>query len=124
MLMNEIASAEDTLELYKLINDSVWAALQKQQTEEKERKAAAQRAAAAKRSVRKPTAAATKKPPAPAAPPPKPLPVQPQVKSAVQPQAQQLTKTVAVAAPSYEDALRLGLQQRQPFVQRNAKYAG
>ncbi|MFM1906608.1 MAG: hypothetical protein RLZZ591_285 [Pseudomonadota bacterium] len=53
MLMNEIASAADTLELYKLINDSVWSALQKLQREENERKAAARRAAAANRSSRK-----------------------------------------------------------------------
>lgn len=54
MLMNEIASAADTLELYKLVNDSVWAALQKLQRDERERNAAARRAAAAKRSSRKP----------------------------------------------------------------------
>ena len=57
MLMNEIASAEDTLELWKMVNDSVWAALQKLQTEEKMRKAAEQRAAA-KRGSRKPKRAA------------------------------------------------------------------
>ena len=123
MLMNEITSAGDTLELWKMVNDSVWAALQKLQTEEKNRKAAAQRAAA-KRSPRKPKVAAIKKPPAPTAPPLKPLPVQPQVQAPAQPQVQQQTSAVAVAAPSEEDALRLGLQQRQPNVGKNAKYAG
>lgn len=72
----EIASAEDQMALWKLINDNVWAAINQQARDEAERKAAAQRAAkfkggkrkskGASPSVRLPLPPPTKK----AAPPP------------------------------------------------------
>jgi hypothetical protein len=45
MRMMEIASAEEQIALWKLINDNVWAAINQQARDEAERKAAAQRAA-------------------------------------------------------------------------------
>jgi hypothetical protein len=72
----EIASAEEQMALWKLINDNVWAAINQQARDEGERKAAAQRAAkfkggrrkskGASPSVRLPLPPPTKK----AAPPP------------------------------------------------------
>lgn len=108
MLMNEIASAEDTLELYKLVNDSVWAALQKQKTEEKERKAAAQRAAAAKRSVRKPKRAA--KSYSPVNVPPYPTP------------ANASLKTNAASAATTQPTTAAG-SAANPTAKSNAAYA-
>jgi hypothetical protein len=49
----EIASAEEQLALWKLINDNVWAAINQQARDEAERKAAAQRAAKLKGGKRK-----------------------------------------------------------------------
>jgi hypothetical protein len=64
MLMNEIASAADTLELWKLVNDSVWASLQQLQKAEQEREAAAKKAAAkrvpSKRGISNPRVAQSK----------------------------------------------------------------
>lgn len=70
MLMFEVASAADTLELWKLINDNVWAALQKMQRDENERMAAQRRSAAqrvpSKRSAKpKAMPTATPQPPKP-----------------------------------------------------------
>ena len=45
MRLMEIASAEEQMALWKLINDNVWAAISQQARDEAERKAAAQRAA-------------------------------------------------------------------------------
>ena len=42
MRINEITSAEDQLELWKLISNSVWQTIQQQQQEEQKRKAQAQ----------------------------------------------------------------------------------
>lgn len=73
----EIASAEEQLALWKLVNDSVWAAIQQQSSDERKRKAAqsaarkpkskTKRAATGRRSPQKPI---TYKPP----PRPKPRP--------------------------------------------------
>ena len=41
MRINEIASAEEQIELWKLISNSVWQSLQQQEREEQQRKAAA-----------------------------------------------------------------------------------
>lgn len=45
MRLMEIASAEEQMALWKLVNDNVWAAINQQARDEAERKAAAQRAA-------------------------------------------------------------------------------
>jgi len=45
MRLMEIASAEEQMALWKLVNDNVWAAINQQARAEAERKAAAQRAA-------------------------------------------------------------------------------
>jgi hypothetical protein len=70
MKFNEIASAEEQLALWKLVNDSVWAAIQKQSAEERKRratqsaarkpKAKLKRAGAGRRAPKKPI---TYKPP-------------------------------------------------------------
>lgn len=52
MLMFEIVSAADALELWKMVNDNVWQSLQQLEKEENERKAAAARSAASKRGKR------------------------------------------------------------------------
>ncbi len=53
MRLMEIASAEEQMALWKLINDNVWAAINQQARDEAERKAAAQRAAKLKGGKRK-----------------------------------------------------------------------
>lgn len=52
MRIFEIADAEAQLALWKLVNDSVWTAIQTQQHEEAKQKAAAQQQKKAKRSKR------------------------------------------------------------------------
>ncbi len=76
MRLMEIASAEEQMALWKLINDNVWAAINQQARDEAERKAAAQRAAKLKGGKRKSKGASpsVRLPPPPptkkAAPPP------------------------------------------------------
>lgn len=76
MRLMEIASAEEQMALWKLINDNVWAAINQQARDEAERKAAAQRAAKLKGAKRKSKGASpsVRLPPPPptkkAAPPP------------------------------------------------------
>jgi len=79
MRLMEIASAEEQMALWKLINDNVWAAINQQARDEAERKAAAQRAAKLKGGKRKlkGVAPSVRLPPPPptkkAAPPPQQL---------------------------------------------------
>jgi hypothetical protein len=112
MLMNEIVSAADTLELWKLVNDSVWQSLQRLQREEQARKAATQRAAAAKRnkrSLRVPKGKAPSRPQQPPAPVQMPTTVQP-------PKPQQLARAAAIPpAPT--------LNRQQPQNQLSQKPA-
>jgi hypothetical protein len=68
MRIFEIADAEAQLALWKLVNDSVWTAIQTQQHEEAKQKAAAQQQKKAKRSKRIASA------PAPIPKTPKPAP--------------------------------------------------
>lgn len=76
MRLMEIASAEEQMALWKLINDNVWAAINQQARDEAERKAAAQRASKLKGGKRKSKGASpsVRLPPPPptkkAAPPP------------------------------------------------------
>lgn len=63
MRINEIASAQEQIELWKLISNSVWQSLQQQQQEEQKRKAAD---AAKRKSGPKPKAKARPRTPIPA----------------------------------------------------------
>ena len=76
MRLMEIASAEEQMALWKLVNDNVWAAIKQQARDEAERKAAAQRNAKLKGGKPKAKGAAPSlripptPPPKKAAPPP------------------------------------------------------
>ncbi len=76
MRLLEIASAEEQMALWKLVNDNVWAAINQQARDEAERKAAAQRTAKLKGGKGKVKGVATSvripltPPPKKAAPPP------------------------------------------------------
>lgn len=112
MRLMEIASAEEQMALWKLINDNVWAAINQQARDEAERKAAAQRAAKLKGGKRKlkgatPSVRLSPLPPTKKAAPPPPQ----QQKSAVgapqlqtraanpQPLAAQPTQPIAAQKP-------------------------
>lgn len=91
MRLMEIASAEEQMALWKLVNDNVWAAINQQARDEAERKAAAQRAAKLKGGKRMTKGAA----------PSIRLPTPPSPKKAAPPQAPQQKSAV-------------GLQQKPP----------
>ena len=83
MRLMEIASAEEQMALWKLVNDNVWAAINQQARDEAERKAAAQRAAKLKGGKGKLKGVATSVR-IPSPPPPKkavPPPTQQQIKA-------------------------------------------
>jgi len=105
MFMYEVASAADTLALWKMVNDSVWASLQQLQKEEDELRAAAQRAVASKR-IKRPTAVAGAKP---KFSPPTPVTRSPVSTSA--PMPQQMARVAAVPPASQNTA--------QPVMQPN-----
>lgn len=65
----EIASAEEQMALWKLINDNVWAAIHQQARDEAERKAAAQRAATPQQTLAQPTQPTARQQPLPSAQP-------------------------------------------------------
>jgi hypothetical protein len=118
MRLMEIASAEEQMALWKLINDNVWAAINQQARDEAERKAAAQRAAKLKGSKRKTKGAAPslRLPPTPlpkkAAPP-----QQPQQKSAVGVQQQPpraANPQQTLAQPTQPTARQQPLPSAQP----------
>lgn len=111
MLMNEIASAADTLELWKMVNDKVWDSLQQLQRDEQARKAA-EKKAAAKRVPRKRSSANKPQPSRPQAPPPPKAPTsQPTV-------PQQMARLSAVKP---QPPVRYGLQPQPPSPQNTAK---
>lgn len=76
MRLLEIASAEEQMALWKLVNDNVWAAINQQARDEAERKAAAQRTAKLKsgkgkvKGVATPVRIPSPPPPKMAVPPP------------------------------------------------------
>jgi hypothetical protein len=115
MLMNEVASAADTLELWKMINDSVWASLQQLQKAEQERKAAQKKTAAKRpsptRGVRNPRVVQSKPQQRP------PQQQQTTVKAVQQPQPQQVAR---VAAVPLQQPTRYGLQPLQTVPQKPA----
>lgn len=119
MRMVEIASAEEQMALWKLINDNVWAAINQQARDEVERKAAEQRAAKLKGGKRK-TKGATPSLRLPPPPPPKKAAStqQPQQKSAVS-ALQQPTRAAMLKQPSQPTAL----QQPMPLGQPSASAA-
>ena len=117
MRLVEIASAEEQMALWKLINDNVWAAINQQARDEAERKAAEQRAAKLKGGNRK-TKGAT---PSLRLPPPstakKAAPLQqPQQKSAVGVQ-QQPSRAATPQRPSTQTSRPSARQQPIPSAQ-------
>ena len=72
MRINEIASAEEQIELWKLVSNNMWQALQQQQHEEQKRKA---EAAAKKKATPKLKGGARSVHPIPSPPPPPQPPV-------------------------------------------------
>lgn len=118
MRLMEIASAEEQMALWKLINDNVWAAINQQARDEAERKAAEQRAAKLKGGRRK-TKGATPSLRLPPPPPPKKAapPQQQQQKSAVGVQQQPLraaTPQQLSAKPTQPTASQQPLPSAQP----------
>lgn len=113
MLMNEVASAADTLELWKMINDSVWSSLQQLQKAEEERKAAQKKAEAKsappKRGVPNPRVATSK--------PQRPV-QQKQLATTNAVQSTQPQQVARVAAVQPQPPTRYGLQPQRAVPQK------
>lgn len=89
MRIFEIADAEAQLALWKLVNDSVWTAIQTQQHEQAKQKAAAQQQKKAKRSTKRISKRSMSVPlPPPKVPMPTAKPKQPPIQKAVTPTQQ------------------------------------
>ncbi len=105
MRIFEIADAEAQLALWKLVNDSVWTAIQTQQHEQAKQKAAAQQQKNAKRSTKRLSKRSMSVPlPPPKVPMPTAKPKQPPIQKAVTPTQQNanphLNPQVKVPHPS------------------------
>jgi hypothetical protein len=86
MRIFEIADAEAQLALWKLVNDSVWTAIQTQQHEQAKQKAAAQQQKKAKRSTKRISKRSMSVPlPPPKVPMPTAKPKQPPIQKATNP---------------------------------------
>ena len=86
MRIFEIADAEAQLALWKLVNDSVWTAIQTQQHEQAKQKAAAQQQKKAKRSTKRISKRSMSVPlPPPKVPMPTTKPKQPLIQKAATP---------------------------------------
>ena len=89
MRIFEIADAEAQLALWKLVNDSVWTAIQTQQHEQAKQKAAAQQQKKAKRSTKRISKRSISVPlPPPKVPMPTAKPKQPPIQKAATPTQQ------------------------------------
>ena len=89
MRIFEIADAEAQLALWKLVNDSVWTAIQTQQHEQAKQKAAAQQQKKAKRSTKRISKRSMSVPlPPPKVPMPTAKPTQPPIQKAATPTQQ------------------------------------
>ena len=89
MRIFEIADAEAQLALWKLVNDSVWTAIQTQQHEQAKQKAAAQQQKKAKRSTKRLSKRSMSVPlPPPKVPMPTAKPKQPPIQKAATPTQQ------------------------------------
>jgi hypothetical protein len=120
MRLLEIASAEEQMALWKLVNDNVWAAINQQARDEAERKAAAQRTAKLKGGKGK-VKGVTSSVPIPSPPPPKkaaPPPLQ-QQKTAVGAQ-QQPTRLANPQQLSAHPTQPIRAQQPIPSTQKSA----
>ncbi len=109
MRFNEIANAQDQLDLWRLISDNVWAAVMAQAKEEARLKA--QAAATPRYKKIKPKKAMPKKPPVPKPKPPTPkpkppTPKPPPPKSPVPQQPRTVTPTRPQPLPSAQPVLR------------------
>ena len=107
MKLLEIASAEEQMALWKLVNDNVWAAINQQTRDEAERKAAAQRTAKLKGGKGKVKGAAPSLHIPPPPPPKKAAPPPPQQQKTAVGAQQQPTR---VANPQ-----QLSAQPNQPM---------
>lgn len=136
MLMNEIASAAGTLELWKMVNDSVWASLQQLQRDEREREAAAKRSAPSKRKTSSQRFQAPPKPPQlpPAAPhPPAALQAATKATTAADKSARAATPPASTqrqpafgfandAPTSVDDDVQTAFKQNAASARKHAKY--
>ena len=109
MRFNEIANAQDQLDLWRLISDNVWAAVMAQAKEEARLKA--QAAATPRYKKIKPKKSVPKKPPAPKPKPPTPkpkppTPKRPTPKITVPRQPRTVTPTRSQPLPSSQPVLR------------------
>lgn len=94
MRLNEIASAEEQMALWKLVSDSVWSAISQQAKQEAEARAAKQRAAKLKPRATRTISS------------PKPLPLKP-----LPPKSATPTKTATVQQPE--------VRKTSPFVPKS-----
>ena len=110
MRLVEIASAEEQIELWKLVSNSVWQSLQQQQQEEQKRRA---EAAAKKRAIPKGGKASARVGKAPIAmPPPMPISNQPPPAKQTGPQTtDRSTPQSSVNEPLASGALSTGYEQ-------------
>ena len=119
MLIREVISAENKLELWKMISDSMWAALDAEARAELAAKAE-------KSSVRKPRKTASRAskaapavvPPAPRMPPQVPATEPPQKKTEVKPDAQRTATSQAKAAQPIS-AVKPNKQSAKPSATRS-----
>ena len=109
MRINEIASAEEQIELWKLVSNNMWQALQQQQYEEQKRKA---EATAKKKATRKLKGGVRSVHPTPSPPPPP----QPSPNKAPQPPADKVG-TASVATLATGPAQRVSAQQQASALQ-------
>ena len=130
MRLNEIASAEEQVELWKLISSSVWQSLQQQQSEEQKRRAAAalkkKPPPKSKRKGRaRPSIPTLAKPLTPTPPPQSQLPPPAALANANgQPPRGLPTAAASPSQSPVEPSPRLPVNQQQPKPTDNAKQAG
>lgn len=120
MRLMEIASAEEQMALWKLVNDNVWAAINQQARDEAERKAAAQRTAKLKggKGKVKGSAPSLRIPPPP--PPKKAAPPPPQQQKTAVGVQQLPTRAANPQQLSVQPTQSVGAQQPLPPSQKTA----
>ena len=109
MLVNEVISAEGKLELWRMISDSMWAALDAQARAEMAAKA--ERAAVRKPRKRSARAAKPKSVPVPVPPPAAAPPAKPSSSTASTPATQQPPPTQPSTSVQQPSAMATGVQQ-------------
>ena len=130
MRLNEIASAEEQVELWKLISSSVWQSLQQQQSDEQKRRAAAAlKKKPPQKSKRKgrarPSIPPLAKPLTPSPPPQSQLPPPAALANAnSQPPRGLPTAAASPSQAPVEPSPKLPINQQQPKPTDKAKQAG